>query len=161
MKKVLFDGTQAFEGEWKPWKNGIYVTKTNEKIHQLFIGYDYAYMARWPNASFDDNSIWRMTQSMRKLDGGFRKGKWLGKSRFGLAYDGTFNTKAGQNFHEGDSRYTDIKEMPSLAESEINFEGAIVVLNIGNWLTWPRTITKHKAGSDFLSLTLLDLSLEK
>ena len=83
-EKVLFDGTQAFEGERKLWKNGIYVTKTNEKIHQLFTGYDYAYMARWPNASFDDNSIWRMTQSMRKLDGGFRKGKVVRQKPFWL-----------------------------------------------------------------------------
>jgi len=91
-EKVVFDGTRRLDANWKLWKNGIYRTIVKQSFWQLFVDQELGDMARWPNTSFQNDSIWRMTQSMRSIDGGFRKGKYTGKSRFGLVYDKDFKT---------------------------------------------------------------------
>ncbi|MGB2129598.1 MAG: right-handed parallel beta-helix repeat-containing protein [Flavicella sp.] len=150
-EKVVFDGTSVIDANWSFWKNGIYRTKVKHKFWQLFIDDAYADMARWPNTSFEKDSIWRMTRSMRGSDGGFRREKYTGKSRYGLMYDAAFKSKKAAIFNEGDSRYDVLKEQQSLAESGIDFTGAYAVLNIGNWLTWTRQITAHKPGQSFFN----------
>ena len=150
-EKVVFNGTRRLDANWKLWKNGIYRTIVKQPFWQLFIDQELGDMARWPNTSFENDSIWRMTQSMRSIDGGFRKGKYTGKSRFGLVYDKDFKTSKDAGFWEGDSRYENITSLESLAESNIDFTDAYAVLNVGNWLTWTRKITEHKAGQAFFS----------
>lgn len=150
-EKVVFDGTRKLDANWKLWKNGIYRTAVKQPFWQLFVDHELGDMARWPNTSFENDSIWRMTQSMRSMDGGFHKGKYTGKSRFGLVYDKDFKTSKETSFWEGDSRYEDITSLESLAESNIDFTGAYAVLNVGNWLTWTRKITEHKVGQSFFS----------
>lgn len=145
---VIFDGTSTIKSEWTLWKNGIYKTNPEVKVWQLFNDYEYAEPARWPDAHFEDGSIWRMTESMRKVDGGRRRGTYYGKSRFGIVYDTNFTNSNSKSFHEGDSRYEVTKQTTSLAASGKNFKGAYAVLNIGNWLTWAREIETHEAGSD-------------
>ena len=147
-EEVVFEGTQNLSSNWQEWKQGIYKTVLENDVWQLFSGSDLVYVARWPDARFEDDTIWRMTQSMRSLNGGFRKGNYTGKSRFGLAYDEDFKQHDGTGFYEGDSRY-EVKDQPeSLAESSVDFTGALAVLNIGHWMTWARPILKHSAGSD-------------
>ena len=52
------------------------------------------YVARWPNATFEDGKIWRMMEGCRSADGGFDKhvgnGEWFGNTRFGVLYDDKF-----------------------------------------------------------------------
>ena len=147
-EEVVFDGTQAIKADWKALKNGIYKTTLKSDVWQLFSEDELVYVARWPNASFEDDSIWRMTQSTRSLNGGYRNGKYTGKSRFGLAYDEDFKQNDGKGFQEGDSRYQVQDQPESLAESNVDFTGSLAVLNIGHWMTWARPILKHSAGSD-------------
>ena len=145
-EKVVFERLRSIDSDWKLWKNGIYRTKVKQSFWQLFVDRDLSDMARWPNTSFKNDSIWRMTQSMRSIDGGFRNGKYTGKSRYGLVYDKNFDTGEAKGFQEGDSRYDVVLDAETLAETNIDFTGAYAVLNIGNWLTWTREITEHKAG---------------
>ena len=147
-EEVVFDGTQKISGDWRELKNGIYKTTLKNDVWQLFSGRELVYVARWPDASFEDNSIWRMTEGMRSLNGGYRNGKYTGMSRFGLAYDEDFKKNDGTGFQEGDSRYQVQDQPESLAESGIDFTGALAVLNIGHWMTWARPILKHSAGAE-------------
>ena len=150
-EKVVIDGTQELELKWELFQNKIYRSKVNSAIWQLFADNKYSYLARWPNATFEDGKIWRMTQGMRSLDGGYKSSQPTGKSRLGLAYDDAFKAHSKDGFNEGDSRYSGLAKTQSLADSALDFTGAIAVLNIGHWLTWARPITEHKAGSDHFS----------
>ncbi len=150
-EKVVFDGTSVLQTKWKHWKDGIYRSKVKKEFWQLFVNDTFADMARWPNTSFENDSIWRMTRSMRSGDGGYRKEKYTGKSRFGLMYDAAFKSKKEGVFTEGDSRYNVLENQESLADTGIDFTGAYAVLNIGNWLTWTREITAHKPGQSFFT----------
>jgi hypothetical protein len=153
---VIFDGSRALPNKWVPWKDGIWKQEIDFDVWQLFNDDQLVYVARWPDASFEDGKIWRMMEGMRRTDGGYskHKKKWLGKSRLGLAYDDRYHKPKDAGFREGDSRYavdssvTFDKQPGSLAETGKDFTGAVAVLNIGHWLTWARPITEHAAGSD-------------
>ena len=155
-EKVVIDGSDLLPSKWTPWENGIWKQKINHEIWQLFINDKMAYVARWPNATFEDGKIWRMMESTRSADGGYdsHKGKWIGKTRVGPLYDDKFHQPKTTGFREGDSRYlidstiNFDNQPPSLASTGKNFTGGYAVLNIGHWLTWTRPITKHEEGSD-------------
>ena len=150
-EKVVFEGTRTLEVDWEHWKNGIYRTKVKQAFWQLFVNRNLADMARWPNTSFEKDSIWSMTQSMRSMDRGRLKKKYVGKSKLGLVYDKDFKTINKDDFMEGDSHYENSTSTQSLSEANIDFTDAYAVLNIGNWLTWTRKVTEHKAGQSFFS----------
>jgi hypothetical protein len=150
-EKVTIDGTRKISTQWELYKNNIYRTQVDQDIWQVFVDNQYSYLARWPNASFEDGKIWRMTQGMRSLNGGYKSSVPTGKSRLGLAYDDSFKSHSKNGFNEGDSRYSNVNPSASLADSGIDFTNGIAVLNIGHWLTWARPITEHKAGSDHFS----------
>ena len=152
-ERVILDGTVPITPKWTLWKDGIYRAKLDHAVWQLFAGDKLVYLARWPDASFEDGSLWRMTRSCRTADGGYNKRKksFTGKSRLGVLYDDSFKSHANAGFHEGDSRYEAGAQPGSLADSGKDFTGAVAVLNIGHWLTWARTITKHSNGADHFS----------
>lgn len=156
---VLIDGSRDMPKKWVPWKGGIWKQQVDFDLWQLFNDDALVYVARWPDATFEDGKIWRMMEGCRRTDGGWskHKNKWLGKSRLGLAYDDQFRKPQTPGFREGDSRYlvdpsiTFDNQPGSLAETGKDFTGAVAVLNIGHWLTWARPITAHSAGSDHFS----------
>lgn len=147
---TVLDGTQPLEGRWTPNENGIWTMRIDFDIWQLFAGDRLVYLARWPDATFEDGSKWRMTRSFRAAEGGFdrKQGTYFGKSRDGWIYDRAFLPGTGDGFHEGDSRYEVEQAQLSLADSGKDFTGAIAVLNLGHWLTWARPIKDHEVGSD-------------
>ncbi|WDE96513.1 right-handed parallel beta-helix repeat-containing protein [Lentisphaera profundi] len=147
-EEVVFDGTEKITQKWSSWKKGIYRAQLDRECWQLFSDNELVYVARWPDASFEDGSIWRMAQSMKSIDGGFRKGKFNGRSRLGMVYDKMFAANTNKGFHEGDSRYEEGTQPGSLADSGMDISGQVAVLNIGHWLTWTRPVLKHQAGSD-------------
>ncbi|MBK3517493.1 right-handed parallel beta-helix repeat-containing protein [Carboxylicivirga marina] len=148
--EVTIDLSKKLPSKWIEWKDGIWKVQIDFDVWQLFHEDTLVQVARWPNAGFEDNSIWRMTQSMRTADGGynFKKNAFYGKCSSGVIYDAPFTASNSKEFSEGDGQYHNIKNTPSLAESNIDFTGAIAVLNIGHWLTWTRPIKSHSAGSD-------------
>ncbi len=144
-------GTRPIAARWEPWRDGIWKATLDVDIWQLFNGDQLVTVARWPDASFEDGSMWRMTHGMRSADGGWdkRKKRFRGQCQAGLIVDAPFKSHVGKpGFHEGDSRYHPKEDQESLAESGKDFTGAVAVLNLGHWLTWARRITEHKAGSD-------------
>ncbi len=157
--EVIIDGSRALPQAWVPWKDGIWKQTIDFDVWQLFNDDQLVYVARWPDATFEDGKIWRMMEGMRSTDGGYNKRKhaWGGQSRLGLAYDDRFHEPKNTGFREGDTRFLIDpsigfdKQTCSLAETGKDFTGAVAVLNLGHWLTWSRPITAHAAGSDHFS----------
>lgn len=150
---------RALPKKWKLGARGIWSQKLKYDIWQLFSGTRLVYLARWPDATFEDGKIWRMMESCRSTDGGYnqRKGSWDGKTQIGVIYDDRFYKPAIPGFTEGDSRYVHDSSIgfddqpPSLASTGIDFTGALAVLNLGHWLTYTQPIVSHAAGSDHFS----------
>jgi hypothetical protein len=153
---VRIVGTEVLPQAWSEGEDGVWSQTLTESIWQLFHEDGMAYVARWPDATFEDGNMWRMMASCRSADGGYdnHKGKWIGKTRFGHLYDDRFYKPDTTGFREGDSRYmidptvTFDDQPPALASTGKDFTGAYAVLNIGHWLTWTRPIIEHEAGSD-------------
>lgn len=136
-EKVIIDGSDPLLAEWTPWKNGIYRTKVAEPVLQLFIGDRLMMPARWPNADLEDNSAWDLHGSWRHL---------APDSTFGHLLDSKPVLKEGAKPWIEQSRAA--SNNSSLASLNKSFTGATIVLNIGSWLTWAQTISKHDAGSN-------------
>ena len=157
--EVIIDGSDILPKKWVLWSDGIWKQTIDHDIWQLFINDQMAYVARWPDATFEDGKIWRMMEGCRSADGGYDsyKGKWVGQTRVGTLYDDRFHEPKTTGFREGDSRYlvdptiTFDAQPPPLASTGKDFTGGYAVLNIGHWLTWTRPITKHSAGNDHFS----------
>jgi hypothetical protein len=154
MPGAVLDGTRKLDVQWTEWRDGIWRARVDFDVWQLFVksktGSKLVYLARWPDAGFEDGSIWRMTRCMRNTDHGWdrRKGEHKGRTRPGTICDAPFKESAGGEFREGDAEYGSAAATESLAESGRDFTGALVVLNSGHWLTWTRPVTKHAPGAD-------------
>ncbi|TLX74356.1 DUF1565 domain-containing protein [Labilibacter sediminis] len=141
-EKVIFDGSDPITGKWEKHSENIYKLKIKEPIWQLFQGDEMKILARWPNASFTDGSIWDMKSTWR------HQGK---ASVFGTLVDE--RPVAADYMHnedEGASTF-EVKEgknLESLADTKVDFTGATAVLNIGSWLSWAQPVIEHAAGSN-------------
>ena len=104
---VQIVGTELLPQAWSEGDGGIWSQTLSQPIWQLFHEDAMAYVARWPNATFEDGKIWRMMAGYRSADGGYDsyKGKWIGKTRFGHLYDDRFHKPDSNGFREGDSRF--------------------------------------------------------
>ena len=71
--EVIIDGSNKLPNQWKPWKQGIWKQSIDTDIWQLFVDDKMVYVARWPNATFEDGKIWRMMEGCRSADDGFDK----------------------------------------------------------------------------------------
>ena len=59
-ERVVMDGTRSIDSEWTLHENAIWKTQIDFDIWQLFLDRKEQVMARWPNARFDDGSIWNI-----------------------------------------------------------------------------------------------------
>ncbi len=150
-ERAIMDGTVKLPSHWSPWKRRIYRMKVKDPVWQLFSGSKLVYAARWPNASFEDGSIWKMEECMRFTDRQYKKGNYAGKTKDGIICD---RNPVAHEVDDGDEGAVKLKvrehiNQTTLAETKVDFTDAIAVLNIGHWLTWARPITGHKAGRDW------------
>jgi hypothetical protein len=163
-QEVFVNVTHTLPVNWVLWKEGIWKMQIDFDIWQLFNNDELVQVARWPNATFQDSSIWRMTESMRYTDGGYNNenGVFTGKCSNGIIYDAPFPEGYTGVFNEGDSNYV-TSNTESLVESNIDFTDAIAVLNVGHWLTWARKISSHTQGDDHFSYAdpIAENSLQK
>ncbi len=60
---VVFDGSDPVNPSWKPYKNGIFKTKLKKNGWQLFFNGKTMTTARFPDASWDDGTIWDLMVS--------------------------------------------------------------------------------------------------
>lgn len=122
-EEVTFDGSLGLaelgSTGWTLYKPHIYKTQLNTNIWQLYLDGKLMVPARWPNANFEDGSIWDQKN-------------WGYGSRKNIA-DGQWT----------DRPHEDI----DLAASGLDMTGAMAILNSGSWKTWTRRVTNHLAGS--------------
>ncbi|MCK4921905.1 MAG: right-handed parallel beta-helix repeat-containing protein [Bacteroidales bacterium] len=118
-EKVVLDGSVKIDNDWELHEGNIYKTKADEDMWQLFYDGRWMMMARWPNAFFDDGSIWD------------QKGTWVNGDP--TMENGTYR----------------INPAPGKNPSELDFDlqNALAVLNVGSFRTFSREITSHNKGN--------------
>ncbi|MDG2265778.1 MAG: hypothetical protein P8L91_02225, partial [Candidatus Marinimicrobia bacterium] len=57
-ERVLLDGTVLLGPSWEIYSGNIWKTTLDFPVWQLFSSRQEMIMARWPNANFEDGSIW-------------------------------------------------------------------------------------------------------
>ena len=57
-ERVAMDGTVPIDPTWQVHSGNIWKTTLDFDIWQLFVDWNEMVMARWPNANFEDGSIW-------------------------------------------------------------------------------------------------------
>ncbi len=123
-ERVVFDGTTLIDAEWTPYSGGIWQANIDKDIWQLFIDSKEMVMARWPNANFEDGSIWD------------KDNYWA----HGLIDD---DETAYENGTMIDAPHENI----SLENIGFNIEGATAILNVGSFKTYTREVLSHSGNS--------------
>jgi hypothetical protein len=119
--RVIFSGTQKVEGRWEPWQRGIYRMKPGFELWQLFVAGNEQMPARWPNARFDDGSVWDQAST------------WANGSKDATTYTELVDQPQAHS---------------DLAASGLDANGAIAILNIGSFSTYARVVRGHRPGSN-------------
>ena len=123
-ERVVFDGTRSIDSEWTPYTDNIWTTEIDFDTWQLFVNYDEMVMARWPNASFSDGTIWD------------KEHHWA----HGIIDD---NENAYENGTMVDQPNGDI----SLQNLNFNIQGATAILNVGSFKTYSREVLTHSGNT--------------
>ncbi|MBT3227661.1 MAG: T9SS type A sorting domain-containing protein [Candidatus Marinimicrobia bacterium] len=121
---VILDGTAPINSTWTIHQGSIYKTTLNEDIWQLFVDQNEMIMARWPNARFDDGTIWNQEENWAHGD-----------------------ENASTNGAEVDDPHGDIV----LADLIFSVEGALAILNTGSFRSYTKEVTGHTQGSNSFS----------
>ena len=126
-ERVVIDGTVSISSDlnktWSNPQNGIQQVELGIDAWQLFLNFKEEVPARWPNANFDDGSVFN------------RSHNWA---------HGTM-TPNGNEYSNGeliDSGPVDDGHS-GLNDSGINPVGAIAILNVGSFKTWSRIVTTY------------------
>ena len=115
------DGTKPIGSTWEIHDGNIWKTQIDFDIWQLFMNRKEQVMARWPNANFDDGSIWD------------KEHHWA---------HGTMDQSQDPAYENGtliDAPHGDV----SLSALPFSVENAIAILNVGSFRTWTRKINTH------------------
>ncbi|WNC68211.1 hypothetical protein RI845_17000 [Thalassotalea nanhaiensis] len=133
---VTFTGAQSITDlgstGWTQHSGNIYKTVLNTDIWQLWVDSEMMIPARWPNANFDDGSIWNEEKRAH-----------------------------GDNTVTSGVLKDDPHSGIDLAASGIDMTGAMAVMNIGSWKAWTREIISHGAGQSSFSFDPVPLHLAK
>ena len=118
---IIFDGTTDLsEYNWTDLGNNIYKTTIDTTIWQLFIDGKEMVMARWPNAQFNDKSIYSWDT-------------WA-QGDESLSSNGTV---------VADSKYHDMSEISNPLDT------AHAILNLGSFRTWNSKIDHAQGNNTF------------
>ena len=118
-EQVVLDGSEVIDAEWSVHEGNIYKARIESDIWQLFAGDKIMISARWPNARWEDGSMFNQPAS------------WAHQ-----------NEGSGYGVMINDPAYQD------LASENRDFTGAIAILNIGSWATYTSPVTRHEKGSN-------------
>jgi len=122
-EKVTFDGTvpvsSIASGSWTQHAGDIYKLQLTVPTWQLFVNGEMMVNARWPNARFDDDSVY---------------------SRAGWAIG--LDASSTNGYIDTDPSVHD------LAAANIDATGAVVIANTRHFDTYTRKVTTHNAGSN-------------
>jgi Bacterial Ig domain len=121
-EKVTFDGTVPVNtitsGSWTQHSGDIYKLQLNEPTWQVFVDGEMMMNARWPNARFDDDSV-------------YSRAVWA------KGFDGTINGHIDTD-----------PSVHNLAAANIDATGAVVIANNRHFDTYTRKVTAHSAGNN-------------
>ena len=120
-ERVVMDGTKPIDSVWTVHENEIWKTQIDFDVWQLFLDRQEQVMARWPNARFDDGSIWD------------KENHWA---------HGTMHQSEDPAYENGtliDDPHGDV----DLSAIGFNIENAIAILNVGSFKTWTRKVNTH------------------
>jgi len=120
-EQVTFDGTTAINGSWTHHAGNIYKLQLAEPIWQLFVDDEMMMNARWPNARFDDGSV-------------YSRDSWA------LGLDATTTN----GYIDTDASVHD------LAAANIDASDAVIVANTRHFNSYTRKVTAHSAGSNVI-----------
>ena len=125
-EKVVLDGTKPIKDlkktEWTLHQGNIYKTQLTEDVWQLFIDDEMMISARWPNAHFEDGSVWDQEKHWGHVGMDSVNGKLVSSSKEGH---------------------------PGLAATGKDYTGAMLVNSIW-WMTRSEIVKEHSAGSNTL-----------
>ena len=123
-EKVVLDGTKIIDSLWVLHSDNIWKTTIDFDIWQLFVDRSEMIMARWPNASFTDGSIWD------------KEDHW-GHGTIDLD-ENSYSNGTLIDYPHGEV---------NLAESGLNIVDAIAILNVGSFKTWTRRVLTHSGNT--------------
>tara|TARA_Y100001960_G_scaffold328779_1_gene418428 strand:+ start:143 stop:2161 length:2019 start_codon:yes stop_codon:yes gene_type:complete len=123
-ERVVFDGTVIIDSTWVPYNENIWTTEIDFDIWQLFVDFEEMVMARWPNADFEDESIWD------------KENHWA----HGLIDEDEFAYENGTMI---DNPHGDI----SLESLNFDITGATAILNVGSFKTYTREVLTHNGNT--------------
>ena len=119
--RVVLDGTRPITTVWSNHQGNIWKTELDFDIWQLFLDRKEQVMARWPNANFDDGSVWD------------KENHWA---------HGTMDQSQEPAYENGtliDKPHGNV-DLSSIGFSVVD---AIAILNVGSFRTWTRKINTH------------------
>ena len=117
-EQVVLDGSMKIGSEWIKHEANIWKTKLSQDIWQLFYNECWMMMARWPNASLEDGTIWD------------QKGTWV---------------KGDPSYANGSYGMMSVGGS-ELSENSFHLENALAILNVGSFRTYTREVLEHQKG---------------
>eukprot|EP01051_Picozoa_sp_SAG22_P001816 SAG22_NODE_75_length_22256_cov_45.062960_3_plen_634_part_00 len=166
---VVIDGTfdvgPAAEWTWVAPNDtatgaGHYVTVLADGLPhpwQLFVDGEVMVNARWPNARWDDKTVfrsvhWAASTSTSVYNGyrdplhGTYSGPSDGSQPSMMVDAGELVLSGGADGRRRRLAGTNSYAYPPLGESGVNATGATAVLNIGHWFSWATSVFNHTPG---------------
>ena len=156
-EEVVLDGSEAINPAWEAvdGKGNLYKTKLSKDIWQLFKDNKIQTTGRFPNASWEDGSIFNLKKSTRQMK--------PYESKFGHTVDdrpisasdiseGSYDE--GSNF--GSISPTD--NLIALGDTGVDYTGSVAVMHMGSWLSWANEISEHTAGENSFDYNKGDFS---
>lgn len=156
-EEVVLDGSEAIQPKWKKvkGKENLYKTTLTKDIWQLFKDDKIQTTGRFPNASWEDDSIFKLKKSTRQIKPYESKfGHTVDARPASASHDSEGNYDEGADF--GNILPTENKI--GLADSGTDYTGSVAVLHMGSWLSWANQVSEHVAGNNWFDYDKKDFS---
>eukprot|EP01063_Lacrimia_lanifica_P013366 TRINITY_DN19_c0_g2_i4.p2 TRINITY_DN19_c0_g2~~TRINITY_DN19_c0_g2_i4.p2 ORF type:complete len:709 (+),score=349.03 TRINITY_DN19_c0_g2_i4:60-2186(+) len=128
--QVVIDGSEAFSCDWKKDAQGLWACKT-DAVQQLWVGGEQMTPARWPDALWNDRSV-------------FNASRWAD----------FWKNKPWGPFPDGTPDPIRFYDREQLVESKLDATGAIFVGVIAHMDTFAGTVVNHTAGTETFDVQL-------
>ena len=133
-ERVVIDGTVPITSSWdQVGSSNLWRTKLTQDIWQLFINWEEQVMARWPNAKFNNGTIWDNDNYWAKGTIDDDENAYSN----GSIIDDPYTNSAGTLIDLSSTGF-------DLDETN---KQAIAILNLGSFRTWSRIVTSHSSNT--------------
>ncbi len=154
-EKVIIDGTEDIKPTWEKveGQDNLYKTTLTKDMWQLFKDNKIQTAGRFPNASWEDDSIFKLKKSTRQIK--------PYDSNFGHTVDDRpADASHGSSYDEGADfgSISPTDNLVALADNGVDYTGSVAVLHMGSWLSWANTVSNHTAGNNWFDYNKDDFS---